>query len=68
MRILRGLTSRLLPCGCVAGIYETYDGRVVTLLDERQSTCQDRNHVDGEEIPEVAGSPAAKGTSQSRQT
>jgi len=31
MRILRGLTSRLLPCGCIAGIYETYDGQVVAL-------------------------------------
>jgi len=48
----------------VAGIYETYDGRVVTLLDERQSTCQDPNHVDGEEIPELAGSPASKATLQ----
>jgi hypothetical protein len=64
MRILRGLTSRLLPCGCIAGIYETYDGRVVTLLDERQSTCQDPNHVDGEEIPELAGSPRSKATLQ----
>ena len=54
----------MLPCGCVAGIYETYDGRVVTLLDERQSTCQNPNHVDGEEIPELAGSPASKATLQ----
>jgi hypothetical protein len=55
MRILRGLTSRLLPCGCVAGIYETYDGKVVTLLDERQSSCEDANHVNGQQIPELAG-------------
>jgi hypothetical protein len=64
MRILRGLTSRLLPCGCVAGIYETYDGRIVTLLDDRQSTCKDPNHVDGQEIPELPESPAPKATSQ----
>jgi hypothetical protein len=60
MRILRGLTSRLLPCGCIAGIYETYDGQVVTLLDDRQSTCQYPGHQDGNEIPDlaVAGRPA----------
>jgi hypothetical protein len=38
----------------MAGIYETYDSKVVTLLDERQSSCQDPNHVDGQEIPELA--------------
>ena len=55
MRILRGLTSRLLPCGCMAGIYETYAGRVVTLLDARGEACPDSAHVAGEEIPEFAG-------------
>ena len=48
MRILRGLTSRLLPCGCVAGVYETYDGAVVTLLDERAGHLPDpRPHEKG---------------------
>jgi hypothetical protein len=55
MRILRGLTSRLLPCGCIAGVYETYDGIVVTLLDDRHASCTDPSHVDGEPIPEFAG-------------
>ena len=54
MRILRGLTSRVLPCGCVAGIYETYDGDVVTLLDERESTCQVSTHDNGNRIPDLA--------------
>jgi hypothetical protein len=54
MRILRGLTSRVLPCGCVAGIYETYDGDVVTLLDERESTCQVDSHENGNRIPDLA--------------
>lgn len=54
MRILRGLTSRLLPCGCVAGVYETYDGPVVTLLDERQADCSDPTHVEGNAIPDMA--------------
>jgi hypothetical protein len=52
MRVLRGLTSRFLPCGCVAGVYETYDGLVVTLLDERVPACSDVRHVEGNEIPE----------------
>ena len=36
-RILRGLTSRHLSCGCVLGVYETYDGRVVIIIDVRLS-------------------------------
>jgi hypothetical protein len=55
MRILRGLTSRLLPCGCIAGVYETYDGAVVTLLDDRNAACADPAHVTGHELPEFAG-------------
>ena len=61
MRILRGLTSRVLPCGCVAGVYETYDGETVTLLDERQATCQNGTHENGNRIPDLAGaSPSSK--------
>ena len=54
MRILRGLTSRLLPCGCLAGVYETYDGAVVTLLDDRNPDCALSSHVAGHEVPEFA--------------
>ena len=50
MRILRGLTSRFLACGCTAGVYETYNGEIVTLLDERDASCQDRNHDAGNRI------------------
>jgi hypothetical protein len=50
MRILRGLTSRLLPCGCMAGVYETYDGNVVVLLDEREARCPEPSHVEGDEM------------------
>ena len=57
MRILRGLTSRLLPCGCLAGIYETYDGAVVMLLDDRHAGCTNATHVAGNEVPEFAGPP-----------
>jgi hypothetical protein len=66
MRILRGLTSRLLPCGCLAGVYETYDGLVVTLLDERQSTCTDPKHADGNEIPDLGGIHTSRDAQQPR--
>ena len=66
MRILRGLTSRLLPCGCLAGVYETYDGSVVTLLDERQSTCTDPKHADGNEIPDWDGMDSPRQAQQPR--
>jgi hypothetical protein len=44
MRILRGLGSRSLPCGCLVGIYETYDGKAVALVDARGSSCSDTRH------------------------
>jgi hypothetical protein len=52
MRILRGLKSSLLPCGCLAGVYETYDGAVVVLLDDRSPQCRFPSHVAGIEMPE----------------
>jgi hypothetical protein len=60
MRILRGLTSRVLPCGCVAGVYETYDGDVLTLLDERETTCQFDTHETGNRIPDIAAAGSSE--------
>jgi hypothetical protein len=37
----------------VAGVYETYDGNVLTLLDERESTCQIDTHETGNRIPDI---------------
>jgi hypothetical protein len=51
-RILRGLSSRRLPCGCLLGIYETYDGRVVSILDTRDEQCGEPRHQDGAEADE----------------
>jgi len=51
MRILRGLSSRLLPCGCVAGIYETYDGLIVAVIDAPGSGCDDDRHGRGKVVP-----------------
>lgn len=55
MRILRGLRSQILPCGCLAGVYETYDGEVVTMLDERAETCLEPRHQNGSVLPNLAG-------------
>jgi hypothetical protein len=39
MRLLRLLTGQLLPCGCLVGIYETYDARVIASIDARGHAC-----------------------------
>ena len=51
MRIRRGLSSRLLPCGCLAGIYETYRDEIVVIVDARSPECADPSHMDGNVIP-----------------
>ena len=51
MRILRGLGSRVLTCGCIAGVYETYDGETVAILDARDTTCADSAHEQGKQLP-----------------
>ena len=47
MRIRRGLGSRRLPCGCVAGIYETYRDEIVTIIDAREAGCGHPGHLAG---------------------
>lgn len=51
MGILRGVSSRLLSCGCLAGVYETYDGEIVTIVDARGDSCTDAAHALGNKIP-----------------
>ena len=46
-RILRGLTSERLACGCVRGVYETYDGRVVAVIDAPGEGCAQPGHEAG---------------------
>jgi len=65
MRILRGLSSKFLPCGCVAGVYETYEGTVIGILDAKAGTCRLTTHRNGKMIPvdsSVSGqtTPSAK--------
>ncbi len=58
MRILRVVGSKLLPCGCFVGLYETYDGPTVQIVEERGLTCVDVRHVPGERIALPGGEPA----------
>ena len=51
MRILRGLSSRFLPCGCLVGIYETYQAETVAILDARSESCVDPAHRTGQVVP-----------------
>ena len=51
MRILRGLSSRILPCGCLAGLYETYESEIVGILDARGPSCADSSHEPGQNLP-----------------
>lgn len=49
-RILRGLSSRTLPCGCLLGIYETYGGGVIEVIDAKGAACFDAAHVPGSPV------------------
>jgi hypothetical protein len=44
MRILRGLGSRALPCGCLVGVYETYACQTIAIIDAKGSDCGDHTH------------------------
>jgi hypothetical protein len=44
---LRGIVGgRVLPCGCLAGIYETWAGGRLAILDGRDPACPRAEHVD----------------------
>ncbi|HET9362613.1 MAG TPA: hypothetical protein VFO58_22840 [Vicinamibacterales bacterium] len=47
------VSSGVLPCGCLAGTYETWTKQVVTIVDEKSSTCP---HADHDKNAILAGS------------
>jgi len=47
MRIRCGLAGFMLSCGCAAGVYETYDIGIVSVIDERSARCTNRAHQHG---------------------
>ena len=44
LRIARCLHGVCLACGCRAGIYETTDDVVLTIIDDPDDRCPDRAH------------------------
>jgi len=54
MRIRRGLGSRRLDCGCVAGVYETYNDEVITIVDASAPACANPAHHSGTILPDSA--------------
>jgi len=67
MRILRGLSSRFLACGCLAGVYETYDSHTVVILDAKGADCADSAHEQGKQLPDAVRAPVAVPRSRSSQ-
>jgi hypothetical protein len=57
MRILRGLSSRVLPCGCLTGLYETYDSEIIGILDARGPACSDSSHQPGATLSRHSAQP-----------
>ena len=49
MGILRGVSGKVLECGCLVGVYETYGGQVLVEVDAVQPRCTD--HHKGERVP-----------------
>lgn len=68
MRILKGLSSRILACGCVAGVYETYDGLIIAVIDAPGSGCGNDRHGRGKVVPVDAdeASSSIRSTSSSQ--
>jgi hypothetical protein len=59
MGILRGVSGKVLDCGCLVGVYERYDGAVVQVVDAVSETC--RLHRKGEAIGSSARRPDEPG-------
>lgn len=59
MRLMRGLSSHLLPCGCLAGIYETYAGTTVAIVDAHGELCTLAKHRAGEALERLESDGAA---------
>jgi hypothetical protein len=68
MRLLRGVAGRVLPCGCLVGIYETYDGTVVATIDACGSSCRETGHQLHTRMPVPPASPAGESQQQAGPT
>lgn len=59
VRILRGLSSARLACGCSIGVYETYSGETVHIVDARHGRCTLAGHREGEILVDPRGLPSS---------
>lgn len=50
MRVLRVVGSGLLKCGCFVGLYETYSGPTVQIIEEQGVTCTEPDHWPGAQM------------------
>ena len=44
--------GRVLACGCLAGIYNTWSGTVISIIDARGEACPHDDHAEHAIIPE----------------
>ena len=51
MRLQRGLGGRQLACGCLTGVYETYEGQILQIVDAVSEACTDPAHRPGAHLP-----------------
>ena len=61
MRVYRVLRGWVLPCGCNVGVYETYGGDTVAIVDRRAGSCPDTSHRAGSLVDMPSFVPAAGG-------
>jgi hypothetical protein len=50
MRIRLALNSYTRSCGCLVGVYETYAGEVVEIVDAHGEQCPDPTHRTGTQV------------------
>lgn len=51
--MLRGVAGRVLTCGCLVGVYETYAGTIVFTIDACGAACTQPDHQLHAVVPEV---------------
>ena len=57
MRILRIVQSHTLPCHCFVGVYETYEGGTVQIIEEPGTVCGEPEHKPGVVVRSAPGHP-----------
>ncbi|HUF48992.1 MAG TPA: hypothetical protein VMM93_14335 [Vicinamibacterales bacterium] len=43
------MSAKVLDCGCLTGVYETYSGKVIQVVDAVGGGCT--RHKKGDEVP-----------------